>query len=153
MMAPADRWEQPTNNKPFRTIGEVSAEIGVPSHVLRFWETKFPKIKPLKRGGGRRYYRPRDITLLHYVRRLLYDEGYTIRGAQRALAAASVVPTTPAAPTELAANDPADPIDPARIPTLAMELRMLAATAHHIAAGGRPESKAVPLGTDPRTSE
>ncbi len=67
----------------FRTISEVSAELGVPQHVLRFWETKFTQLRPLKRGGGRRYYRPEDITLLKHIQSLLYDEGYTIKGVQR----------------------------------------------------------------------
>jgi DNA-binding transcriptional MerR regulator len=67
----------------FRTISEVSAELGVPQHDLRFWETKFTQLRPLKRGGGRRYYRPEDITLLKHIQGLLYDEGYTIKGVQR----------------------------------------------------------------------
>ena len=69
----------------FRTISEVSADLSVPQHVLRFWETKFAQVKPLKRGGGRRYYRPEDITLLGRIRSLLYEQGYTIRGVQRLL--------------------------------------------------------------------
>ncbi len=69
----------------FRTISEVSDELDVPQHVLRFWETKFPQVRPLKRGGGRRYYRPEDVTLLRNIRRLLYSEGYTIKGVQRLL--------------------------------------------------------------------
>ncbi|MEI8394290.1 MAG: MerR family transcriptional regulator [Rhodospirillaceae bacterium] len=69
----------------FRTISEVSDELEVPQHVLRFWETKFPQVRPLKRGGGRRYYRPEDVTLLRKIQRLLYSEGYTIKGVQRLL--------------------------------------------------------------------
>jgi DNA-binding transcriptional MerR regulator len=69
----------------FRTISEVAEEINVPQHVLRFWESRFVQIKPLKRGGGRRYYRPDDVDLLRGVRHLLYGEGYTIRGVQRIL--------------------------------------------------------------------
>lgn len=69
----------------FRTISEVSAELDVPQHVLRFWETKFPQIRPLKRGGGRRYYRPEDVDLLRRIQSLLYREGYTIKGVQRLL--------------------------------------------------------------------
>jgi DNA-binding transcriptional MerR regulator len=69
----------------FRTISEVADEIAVPQHVLRFWETKFPQIRPLKRGGGRRYYRPEDVELLRHVAQLLYQEGYTIKGVQRLL--------------------------------------------------------------------
>ncbi len=67
----------------FRTISEVAAELDVPQHVLRFWETKFNQIKPLKRGGGRRYYRPEDIDLLRGIRTLLYHDGYTIKGVQK----------------------------------------------------------------------
>jgi DNA-binding transcriptional MerR regulator len=69
----------------FRTISEVADELDLPQHVLRFWETRFQQIKPMKRGGGRRYYRPDDIDLLRGIRHLLYGEGYTIRGAQRIL--------------------------------------------------------------------
>jgi DNA-binding transcriptional MerR regulator len=69
----------------FRTISEVADEIDVPQHVLRFWESRFTQIKPMKRGGGRRYYRPDDVDLLRGVRHLLYGEGYTIRGVQRIL--------------------------------------------------------------------
>jgi DNA-binding transcriptional MerR regulator len=69
----------------FRTTGEAAEEIDVPAHVLRFWESKFSQIRPLKRGGGRRYYRPEDIDLLRRIRQYLYQEGYTIRGVQRLL--------------------------------------------------------------------
>ena len=69
----------------FRTISEVADELHIPQHVLRFWETKFPQVKPLKRGGGRRYYRPDDIFLLRRVSDLLYTQGYTIKGVQRLL--------------------------------------------------------------------
>ena len=69
----------------FRTITEVSEELGVPQHVLRFWESRFSQIRPLKRAGGRRYYRPDDVDLLRGVRRILHGQGYTIRGAQRIL--------------------------------------------------------------------
>ncbi len=69
----------------FRTISEVAHDLDVPQHVLRFWESRFRDIKPMKRGGGRRYYRPEDINLLRGIRHLLYGEGYTIRGVQRIL--------------------------------------------------------------------
>jgi DNA-binding transcriptional MerR regulator len=69
----------------FRTISEVADDLNLPQHVLRFWETRFQQIRPLKRGGGRRYYRPDDIALLRGIQHLLYGEGYTIRGAQRVL--------------------------------------------------------------------
>src|ERR1700738_3846424 len=69
----------------FRTISEGADELHIPQHVLRFWETKFPQVRPLKRGGGRRYYRPDDISLLRRISDLLYIEGYTIKGVQRLL--------------------------------------------------------------------
>ncbi|HEX2556140.1 MAG TPA: MerR family transcriptional regulator [Microvirga sp.] len=69
----------------FRTISEVADDLRLPQHVLRFWETRFPQIRPLKRGGGRRYYRPDDVDLLKGIRHLLYGEGYTIKGVQRIL--------------------------------------------------------------------
>ncbi len=92
----------------FRTISEVADELHIPQHVLRFWETKFPQIKPLKRGGGRRYYRPDDITLLRRISDLLYTQGYTIKGVQRLLREgggqlAEDIP--PASPAERAASE------------------------------------------------
>ena len=69
----------------FRTISEVAAELDVPQHVLRFWETRFATVKPLKRGGGRRYYRPDDLDLLRGIRSLLYSDGFTIKGVQKIL--------------------------------------------------------------------
>lgn len=69
----------------FRTISEAAEELDLPQHVLRFWETRFTSIKPLKRGGGRRYYRPEDVMLLRGIRHLLYDQGFTIKGVQRIL--------------------------------------------------------------------
>ena len=69
----------------FRTISEVSKDLSLPQHVLRFWETKFAQIKPIKRGGGRRYYRPEDIELLRGIKYLLYNDGYTIRGVQKVI--------------------------------------------------------------------
>ena len=74
----------------FRTISEVAEDLDVPQHVLRFWETRFNHIKPLKRGGGRRYYRPDDVDLLKGIRQLLYGDGYTIKGVQRILKAEGV---------------------------------------------------------------
>ncbi len=85
----------------FRTISEVAAELEVPAHVLRFWESKFPQIRPLKRGGGRRYYRPEDVDLLRRIRLLLYRDGYTIKGAQKLL-------RTPDQVQEQAPNDVAE---------------------------------------------
>jgi len=69
----------------FRTISEVASDLDIPAHVLRFWESKFVQVKPLKRGGGRRYYRPEDIELLRGIRELLYTDGYTIKGVQKLL--------------------------------------------------------------------
>lgn len=77
----------------FRTIGEVSEVLDVPKHVLRFWEGKFPQVKPMKRGGGRRYYRPEDLQLLRGIRHLLHAEGYTIKGVQKLLREGSIWPT------------------------------------------------------------
>lgn len=79
---PAAR-RQEKSSSAFRTISEVAQDLDVPQHVLRFWESRFTQIKPLKRGGGRRYYRPEDIALLRLIRELLYDEGYTIKGVQK----------------------------------------------------------------------
>ena len=69
----------------FRTISELSKDLSLPQHVLRFWETKFVQIKPIKRGGGRRYYRPEDVRLLRGIKSLLYNDGYTIRGVQKVI--------------------------------------------------------------------
>ena len=69
----------------FRTISEVSNEVNIPTHVLRFWETKFPNINPLKRSGNRRYYRPEDVKLIIRIKTLLYDNGYTVKGVQKLL--------------------------------------------------------------------
>ena len=73
------------SSRAFRTIGEAASELGVPQHVLRFWEVKFSQISPVKRRGGRRYYRPTDIDLLLTIRKLLYEDGYTIKGVQKLL--------------------------------------------------------------------
>ncbi|MCG8360394.1 MAG: MerR family transcriptional regulator [Kiloniellales bacterium] len=96
----------------FRTISEVSDELNVPQHVLRFWETKFTQVRPLKRAGGRRYYRPEDIDLLRRIRDLLYAEGYTIKGVQRLLREgglkAEEAPSPAVEPTP--ANAPVEPV-------------------------------------------
>jgi len=75
----------PKSATAFRTISEVATELDLPQHVLRFWETKFSAIRPMKRGGGRRYYRPEDVGLLEKIRNLLYSDGYTIKGVQKLL--------------------------------------------------------------------
>lgn len=81
-----DKSSPEKSDRAFRTISEAAEAIGVPQHVLRFWETRFPQLQPLKRGGNRRYYRPADMALLANIRTMLHDEGLTIRGAQLALA-------------------------------------------------------------------
>jgi len=105
----------------FRTISEVAEELDVAQHVLRFWESKFTQVRPLKRGGGRRYYRPEDVDLLRQIRSLLYDEGYTIKGAQKLLRARRSArgggtggepPTPPLPPTVPSARPPAAPARP-----------------------------------------
>jgi DNA-binding transcriptional MerR regulator len=72
----------------FRTIGELAADLGVPQHILRYWETRFPQLKPLQRAGNRRYYRPADVALVQRIHRLLNQDGYTIRGVQQLLSGA-----------------------------------------------------------------
>jgi len=74
------------SDQAFRTIGELAADLGVPQHILRYWETRFPQLKPLQRAGNRRYYRPADVALAHRIHRLLNHDGYTIRGVQQLLA-------------------------------------------------------------------
>lgn len=100
----------------FRTIGEVADDLDLPAHVLRFWESKFPQLRPLKRGGGRRYYRPEDILLLRRIRQCLYQDGYTIRGVQKLLGDLPAGVTLARNGTEMAplfpldaASDPAAP--------------------------------------------
>src|SRR4051812_2951395 len=73
------------SDQAFRTIGELAADLGVPQHILRYWETRFPQLKPLQRAGNRRYYRPADVQLAHRIHRLLNQDGYTIRGVQQLL--------------------------------------------------------------------
>jgi len=97
----------------YRTTGEVSEELDLPAHVLRFWESKFPEIKPLKRGGGRRYYRPEDVDLLRQIRHFLYQEGYTIRGVQKLLReSAPRGKDVPVRPVEKDAPATLFPLDP-----------------------------------------
>jgi DNA-binding transcriptional MerR regulator len=117
----------------FRTISEVADELHIPQHVLRFWETKFPQVKPLKRGGGRRYYRPDDISLLRRISDLLYTQGYTIKGVQRLLREGGgrlsddIPPPTPDEQMEAAAERDAMPPAPPREPELPMPGLMQAA--------------------------
>ena len=103
----------------FRTIRELSEELGVPQHVLRYWEQRFPQLRPLQRAGNRRYYRPDDVALARRIRNLLNDEGYTVKGVQRLLAgkgppaAAPQAPPAapPSPPPAVAAKSSADSID------------------------------------------
>jgi len=102
----------------FRTIGEVAEDLNLPAHVLRFWESKFPQLKPLKRGGGRRYYRPEDIALLSRIRECLYQEGYTIRGVQKLLSEGTL-----GASAELEIAPSLFPLDPVPEPSQAPSSR------------------------------
>ncbi|NGM22057.1 MerR family transcriptional regulator [Roseomonas stagni] len=116
----------------FRTISEVADDLQIPQHVLRFWETKFPQLKPLKRGGGRRYYRPEDIGLLKRISDLLYTQGYTIKGVQRLLREGGIEEAGGAPELPLGDLDEADAPEPVRealdaLERLAHELRALAA--------------------------
>ena len=90
----------------FRTIGELSAELGVAQHILRYWETKFPQLKPLQRAGNRRYYRPEDVALARRIHRLLTHEGYTVRGVQKLLETGDAGAAEPVAVTEAASAVP-----------------------------------------------
>ena len=92
----------------FKTIGELSAELGVAQHILRYWETKFPQLKPLQRAGNRRYYRPQDVELARRIKRLLNEEGYTVRGVQKLLADRAA-PAEVESLTEIAPPPSADP--------------------------------------------
>ncbi len=85
MLAPQTAITRAKSPEAFRTISEVAAELDVPQHVLRFWESRFAQVKPIKRAGGRRYYRPEDVDLLSGIRALLYSDGFTIRGVQKIL--------------------------------------------------------------------
>ena len=111
----------------YKTISEVSEMLDIPAHVLRFWESKFSQLKPMKRSGGRRYYRQEDIALLETIKSLLYDEGYTIKGAQASLSKrrkADAVPASPeAAGQGLAVPSPSVPVS---LPSLQQAASLLA---------------------------
>jgi DNA-binding transcriptional MerR regulator len=119
ILSPRAQANPPMEKSPeaYRTIREVADSLDLPQHVLRFWETRFPQIRPLKRAGGRRYYRPDDIERLRLIKRLLYDEGYTIKGVQKlfkeqgvqALSAAAASPKASSAEAANAAEPPQDP--------------------------------------------
>ena len=108
----------------FRTISEVAVDLDVPQHVLRFWESRFREIKPMKRGGGRRYYRPDDVSLLRGIRHLLYGEGYTIRGVQRIIRENGIrfVQTAGHPPARGSENDGDELIDETDAPAAANEV-------------------------------
>jgi DNA-binding transcriptional MerR regulator len=126
----------------YRTISEVSEDLAVPQHVLRFWETKFNQVRPLKRGGGRRYYRPEDVNLLRRIQKLLYEDGYTIKGVQKLLketrsaAAAEARAEKAAAPSPRAPAEEEPPAAPTPelTPDLRQELRALLTELRTIAA-------------------
>lgn len=109
----AERLRAPKSPLAFRTISEVAEDLDVPQHVLRFWETRFAQIRPLKRAGGRRYYRPEDVALLRRIRTLLYSQGYTIRGVQKLLRDPALrgggSDPRPATPEDIADAVPAGP--------------------------------------------
>ena len=154
------------SNDAFRTIGEVSDDLGVPKHVLRFWEGKFPQLKPMKRGGGRRFYRPEDVVLLRGIKQLLHAAGYTIKGVQRILRedgveavktlaaggatapARKAVQPPPATPAKAASRrGPPVPLPPAvhaALADLAAELNACLALAHGkpLPAPSKPVAKA-----------
>jgi DNA-binding transcriptional MerR regulator len=109
----------------FRTISEVAHELDVAQHVLRFWESKFPQVKPLKRGGGRRYYRPEDVELLRRIRGLLYEEGYTIKGVQKLLRTRRQPPAPGEIANALDEHEREAGHDPDRLRTLRDELAAL----------------------------
>ncbi len=113
-MSPAAKSTVIKSDDAFRTISEVAEDLDVPKHVLRFWELKFPQVRPMKRGGGRRYYRPEDARLLRGIRALLYRDGYTIKGVQKILREQGVEAVKLIG--EDGAEEPAVPNEPARAP-------------------------------------
>ena len=115
---PASEVKSPTA---FRTISEVAEGLAVPQHVLRFWESKFQQIKPLKRGGGRRYYRPEDVKIIHDIKELLYNQGFTIRGVQKLLRESGSI--------SLARSKVAQPQLPMSVPIMAPALPLESAVA------------------------
>jgi DNA-binding transcriptional MerR regulator len=110
------------SDQAFRTIGELAGDLGLPQHILRYWETRFPQLRPLQRAGNRRYYRPTDVALAHRIHKLLNQDGYTIRGVQQLLARGDADPAPPRAaeqpgpisPQPNAATGPAFPVEELR---------------------------------------
>ena len=116
----------------FRTIGELSAELGVAQHILRYWETKFPQLRPLQRAGNRRYYRPADVDLARKIHRLLNQEGYTVRGVQKLLR--DKFETPPVDTPEMAAvPDSAAPVQVSTQPGAGIDLPRLIALRDRLA--------------------
>ena len=113
----------------FRTIGELSNELGVAQHILRYWETKFPQLRPLQRAGNRRYYRPADVDLARTIHRLLNSEGYTVRGVQKVLRSKDL---PQAEPVTAAVGNAA--VAAERPPTSSIDVERLKAIRHHLAA-------------------
>ena len=118
MGTPADSAPPPVEKAPdaFRSISEVAASVGVPQHVLRFWETRFSQIRPMKRAGGRRFYRPHDVDLINGVRKLLYEHRYTIRGVQMILREKGPAAVIAIGRGEAPGPDPADEAAPEAAP-------------------------------------
>jgi len=119
ILSPRTEANAPMEKSPeaYRTIREVADALDLPQHVLRFWETRFPQIRPLKRAGGRRYYRPDDIDRLRLIKRLLYEEGYTIKGVQKLFKEQGVQALSAAAPR----NEPSTEAAPAAEPDAASQ--------------------------------
>ena len=120
----------------FRTIGELSAELGVAQHILRYWETRFPQLKPLQRAGNRRYYRPADVALARRIHRLLNEEGYTVKGVQKLLRTKGEASEEPLALTPVnMAPQPAYGVDsPIPKEQGRIDIERLKALRHHLAA-------------------
>jgi DNA-binding transcriptional MerR regulator len=134
----------------FRTISEVAGELNVPQHVLRFWETKFSQVKPLKRGGGRRYYRPEDVELLRSIRALLYNDGYTIKGVQKLLREGGIKSMRnpqPEAPPQDGAKERREPVFSSTAPAARS-----AAASEPVTASPLPQAARKPLDPETRAS-
>lgn len=139
----------------FRTISEVATELDVPKHVLRFWEGKFPQLRPMKRGGGRRYYRPEDVELLRGIRWLLYSDGYTIKGVQRILREEGIKFVKDSWRDRGAVSKQPDPETNFPIPNLAEEAAMAArgARGRAISAASSSKKKSQPQPKQPPEPE
>ena len=116
----------------FKTIGELSQELGVAQHILRYWESRFPQLRPLQRAGNRRYYRPADVELARRINRLLNHEGYTVRGVQKLLRSPGEAPAP--VKTAISQEAPVRAPDPAPAPGLSIDLRRLAEIRDRLAA-------------------